>query len=166
MATITGSNTERLEQEEILNLILEELRIIYNRLDESQHTLKNRALTILGAALALGSYLYSGGDLFIPTESYGKVFYYLGLGLFISSICFLLQAVRPNPWAVPIEDKLNKLSRNKTMTSLLNELVENYQECMRFNLPKYERKVYFLSSGFYQLLCGGILLLVIKSIGG
>lgn len=153
-------------KEETLEISLEELRIIYSRLDNSMHTTRLRSLTFLGAALALLSYLYGGAELFIPQEPYGRVFYFLGLGLVIAAVSFLLHAVRPNPWAVPIETKLTKLGRYRTKVELLEEIVEQYIESMVANIGKYEKKCQLYSSGFGLLLCGGILLLVIKNIGG
>lgn len=98
--------TSSKDREGVLELALEELRIIYARLDVSQATIKLRVLTFLGAGLALLSYLFSTrGDLFIPSERYGKVFYFIGLGLIISAISMLLHALRPGFWAVPIADK-------------------------------------------------------------
>jgi len=151
---------------DILELALEELRIIYGRLDDSLATVKLRILTFLGAGMALLSYLYSGNDLFIPDETYGKVFYFLGLGLVVSAIGFLLRGLRTMSWSVPIESKLTKIHTHKTKAEALDALVEEYIECMVANIARYENKVTHLNSGFFQLLCGGTLLLVIKSIGG
>ena len=151
---------------EVLELSLDELRIIYARLDDSIATIRVRILTFLGAGLALLSFLYGGGDLFIPPERYGKVFYFLGLGLVIASLTFLLQAVRPNPWAVPIESKLTKLGRYTSRREMLEMMIEEYIEAMMANIVKHEKKAQQYSTGFILLLWGGILLLVIKNIGG
>jgi len=122
------------ERTNVLELSLEELRIIYARLDASMHTTRLRILTFLGAGLALLSYLYSGGDLFIPPERYGRVFYFLGLGLLTAGLCFLLQAIRPNQWSVPLEANLIKLNRLKTKLGFLEEVVEQYVESMVMNI--------------------------------
>ncbi len=154
------------DNSDTLELALEELRIIYGRLDESLATIKVRVLTFLGAALALLSYLYGSETLFIPAQNYGRVFYFLGLGLVVSAIGFLLRALKAMAWSVPIESKLTKIRLHKKKHELLELLVEEYIECMIINLGRYETKVADLNSGFFQLLCGSILLLVIKSIGG
>jgi hypothetical protein len=151
---------------EVHEIALEELRIIYGRLDDSMSTIKIRILTFLGGGLALLSYLYSGENLFIPEEPYGKVFYFFGLGLIVSGICLLLHALKPSYWAVPIESKLTKLHNQKTRTEILSLLVEEYVESMVGNIARYEKKVPYLTTGFFQLLCGGTILLVIRNIGG
>ena len=154
------------DRKEVLELALEELRIIYGRLDESLATVKLRTLTFLGAALALLTYLYGQGDLFIPNEQYGRVFYFLGLGMLLSSIGFLLRSIKSMAWSVPIESKLGKMRGHKTRLGLLELIVDEYLECMAGNIVKYERKAAYLNYGFVLSLCGGILLLVIKNIGG
>ena len=154
------------DRQAVLELTLEEMRIIYGRLDLSNDTLKVRILTFLGAGLALLSYLYGGGNLFIPQEQYGRVLYFIGLGLVISSISILLNCIRPSWWSVPIETRLTKILRHKNKLELLETLVEEYVESMSSNIIGYERKTKHMHSAFFQLLCGGILLLVIKSIGG
>lgn len=158
--------TESGNKKDVLKLSLDELRIIYARLDVAQATARLRTLTFLGAALALLSYLYGNGDLFIPAERYGKVFYFLGLGLIISAISLLMHAMRPKQWSVPIESKMTKLKRNKTQLELLEQLVEDYTECMLHNVAIYEKQMPYLYSSFFQILCGGTLLLVLKNIGG
>lgn len=158
--------SEEKSRENVLELALEELRNIYNRLDGSYDLARTKILTFLGAGLALLSYLYGGGDLFIPDERYGKVLYFIGLGLVIASVTLLLHSVRPVQWAVPIETEMRKMLRTKQRIDMLELLVEEYVECMESNIPKYERKMVYLNSAFTQLLCGGIILLVIKSIGG
>jgi hypothetical protein len=157
---------DQLDRLGVLELALDELRIIYARLDASNDTQKIRILTFLGAGLALLSYLYGGGDLFIPHENYGKVFYFIGLGLVISSISMFLHNIRPSWWSVPLETKIPKILRNKTKIELLETIVEEYIESMGVNIVRYEKKVIYMHSAFFQLLCGGILLLVIKNIGG
>jgi hypothetical protein len=147
---------------------LSELRIIYDRLDNDHGTSKTRTITFLAAGLALMSYLYAGGpeELFIPSEPYGRVFYFLGLGLVTAGLSFLLFSLRAHSWSVPIESKINKLGRYRSKAEVLDLLIEEYQESMNGNIGKYERKVGFNSTGFFLLLLGAILLLVIKNIGG
>lgn len=149
---------------QVLELSLDELRIIYSRLDRAVSHLRTRIVTYLGAGLALLSWLYRD-DLFIPDERYGKVFYFLGLGLMVSGLGALLHALKPNSWSVPIESKLSKISRSNSKLILIELLVEEYVESMHSNISRYERRVPYYYTGFMQLLCGGILLLVIKSIG-
>lgn len=168
ISEIKNSLNDRIDptdDESFLELGLQELRIIYDRLDTAHNQTKLRILTFFGAGLALMSYLYSGQDLFIPAENYGKVFYFMGLGLVISGLSFLLQAMKPIFWSVPIETKITKLFRPKSKVKLLNLLIEEYTESMRFNIGRYEKKILFMNTGFFQLLIGGIILLVIKSIG-
>lgn len=154
------------EKEARHELLLEELRIIYSRLDEALSTAKTRILTFLGAGLALLSYLYGSGSLFIPEQRYGVVLYFIGLGLVIAGMGFLLRGLRTSFWSVPLETKLLKMHRYKTHLELLEELIDEYTECLTSNIVRYEAKVSSLNSGFFSLLCGAILLLVIKNIGG
>lgn len=67
------------EEEKILEIAIEEQRRVFDHLNAGYEQAKVKLLTFIGAGLALMTYLFSSGNLFVPEELYGKIFYFTGL---------------------------------------------------------------------------------------
>ena len=65
----------------ILHTAIEEQRRVYDWLTGHYQQIRIKTLTFLGGGLTAMTFLYAGGGTFIPREIYGKIFYFLALGL-------------------------------------------------------------------------------------
>jgi hypothetical protein len=159
--------TKSYKDNTVLEEALTELRLTYHRLDIANTQAKNKIFIMLGGGLGLMSYLYGGGDLFIPATVYGKIVYFIGFGLIMMSLYLLFRCVRKAFWHVPIEHDYHKmLDEHETKNDFLNYITNEYVDALSKNIPKYELRQTYSDIAFFELIAGGILLLVIKNFGG
>jgi len=152
--------------EDMKKLAIEELRRTYDKLDTAYDTARVKSLTFLGGGLAVMSFLYAGGDLFIPHENYGKIFYFTGIALVVTSLGTLFHALGSVVWKLPGEfRRLDRLDF-RSETDFINYVKEEYIDCNTKNLDKYQRKQSYLNTASLQLVIGAIILLVLKNFGG
>lgn len=151
---------------DVIELAIDELRRIYDSLNHNYDQVKIKILTFLGGGFALLSFLYAGGDLFIPNEPHGRIFYFAGLALILTAMVILFYALRPCTWYFPTEFKdLRKLDY-KDKNSFLLYVKEEYLDSLIRNGESYELKQRLLNTATYQLIIGAIILVVLNQFGG
>lgn len=152
--------------DETLLEILTEQRRVYDDLNVLYTQVRTKIVTFFGAGLALAAFLYRDGELFFPTQLYGQIFYSVGALLFIASLVILFIALRSVLWSYPTDlDRLSE-ANFKDRNAFLLYMKGEYLKVMANNLPKYEMKQRLLAIGSYQLIIGGIMLIVINVFGG
>lgn len=153
---------------ELLETAIEELRRTYDELSKDYDQVRIKILTFLGGGLALLSFLYAAGDLFIPIELYGRIFYFTGLALTISALVILFYSLKPVQWLIPVDFKeIEKFEARKTKKDdYLVHLKEEYVTTLRKNMGKYQFKQNLLNISSNQLIIGAIILLVLKFFNG
>lgn len=153
---------------DVLELSVKELRRLYDKLCRDFDRARNKALALLGASFAFLSFLYSGGNLFIPPQTYGRIFYAIGIAGMLFALFYLISAFRPNQWPVPTEFKehRNLAERYKNKNEFLNYVKNEYLATFDEALPLHEKKVNQISASINSLLIGVTILLLIKYFGG
>jgi hypothetical protein len=157
-----SSTEESSASTEIMEVAVEEQRRVYDQLASGYEQAKIKALTFLGGGLAAMTFLYSGRDLFIPDEIYGKIFYYVGLGLVIFAISTLFMSLKRQYWEFPTEYKDLKKLEYPNKKSYLEYVKQRYLECYEINRKAYEYKHKMLDTAFYPLVIGVTILIVLK----
>ena len=156
------------QQDQIANLktTIDELRRVYDWLCNAYGEVKVKILTFIGGDLAVLTFLYSDGNTFIPKQTYGQVFYFIGLGLTILGLGYLFSAIRPKYWEFPTEHKdLEKMDFDSEL-EYLDYVKERYLYCYNIDIKVYEDKQKLLNTSFYLLIFGAIILTIIKVLGG
>lgn len=148
-----------------LNLIaIEELRRYYDQVSELYTQIRTRILAFLGGGFAVLGYLYgNGGDLFIPKQIYGMIFYLIGFMSFTTAMSTLFRATRPVIWRIPTEIKDLKQMKFKNELKLLEYIKDEYLEAIRIDSLHCEKKQQLLTYALYLEVIGGIVLLVLKN---
>lgn len=150
---------------EILEITIEEMRRVHDWLDQAYVRMKSRIITYLGGGLVALTFLYSGGDTFIPPQVYGKIFYFVGLGLVLGALIVLFIALLPRHWEFSIEDTdLEELSF-VTKRDYVEYVKNRYMTSYKMNLNTYESNHKLLNRGFFPLIIGAIILTVLKIFG-
>ncbi len=142
---------------------IEELRRMYDEICDHYTGTKNRILTFLAGALGLLGFLYGGGDLFIPEQIYGKVFYWIGLGSYIVATGLLIVAVQPILWHMPTDFKEHKKTRYSTLLDFQEYVIDEYINSISQNQIGDEKKKKLLTIAFALLTLGAIVLVVLKN---
>jgi len=161
------------DRKQILRLSIEEMRRTYDWLDGAFVRMKTKTLTFIGGGLATLTFLYADGDVFIPNQVNGKIFYFAALGLLLAAIAILLTiALKPYHWEFSIENKDMESVRFPTTKDFLASeedyllyVKERYYEAYSMNMRAYEYSIKWLSRAFLPLLIGAIMLTVLKIFG-
>lgn len=159
---------------EILEVTIEELRRRYDKICQDYDTARIKILTLFGGGLAFLSFLYSGktqegrADIFFPTNLDERIFYIIGLGLFLAAICIFFWAIRPSDWALPLSvSEVSKLEEHyNTKDKILEYVKDEYLTATNFCMNQLAIKVKLLDTGANMLFIGAIILLVLKYFGG
>jgi len=161
------------DRKAILRATIDELRHTFNWIDSAHTRMKTKALAFIGGGLATLTFLYADADIFLPPQTYGKIFYFVGLGLLLTSLVMLLSvSLKPAHWEFSIEDKdieAVKFPSNKDFLANEEEyllyLKERYYMAYKMNLSMYEYACKWLNRAFIPLLSGAIVLAVLKIFG-
>lgn len=150
----------------INEIAIDELKRSCDTVNASSDALRVKNLTFIAATFALLTYLYAGGDLFIPVEVYGRIFYFFGLANLIICLVIFLYSLRPTPWMLTTTIKKLKDIPEKTESEYLEYVKSEYIECYETNSSNYERKHRIFNFGFILLVVGAFVLLIIKTFPG
>lgn len=151
----------------VLRIAIEEQRREYDLLNDAKHRVAAKTLTLAGAGLALLTFLYSSGKLFIPNEMYGKVFYAVGALLTLGAVSVLLYATKPaGRWELPPEVGHLENLNEKDERRYLEYVKDRYLACYQLNAKHYQTKQRLMNMSFYPLVFGAIILIVIRIFGG
>lgn len=155
---------------EVLRLAVQEQRRVYDEVNIASQQVRVRILTLVGAGLALLTYLYSNqgssNPLFIPSTLYGKIFYMFGLLLTLGSIGLLLFATKPGgTHELPTESVHLSNLTEKDEYAYLEYLKDRYLQCYQQNSAHYSSKFKLLNLSFLPLVFGATILIVLKTFG-
>lgn len=154
-----------LEKIQVHEKSIEELRRMHEEVCDIYKNIRTKTITFLGGGLALLSFLYGGGDLFIPKEIYGRIFYSVGFVFYMSSLFLLFLAAQPVLWRLPTKIKKHKEMKFSTYLEFLVYIKNEYTDALNINFAHNEKKQKYLNSATVLLASGAILLLIIKSFG-
>lgn len=173
-ATPHATNADQDNNEiESLKLIIDEQRRDYDYLRHIYDRLRSTESILLTAAFGIIAYLYytapAGSKtsiaqrLFVPTEDYGKVIYFMAAGFFIFGIFKLIFNVfGNNPWQTAYETPKTDYSYKHIDT--LRYVKKRYDECFEYNSVAYIKRKKELVFLFYSILISAIILIVIKTL--
>jgi hypothetical protein len=154
-------------KDEVNEVVIEELRRVYDHICRDYNEASVKILAHVGGTLGLLAYLYSGGNLFIPDQTYGRVFYATGIGLVLIPVSFLIYTLRANVWTLPISRKeIAELDNAYTKTKFLEHTKGMYMKALDEDIPLHNRKQIMLNKLTIPLLAGATILLVLKYFGG
>jgi hypothetical protein len=157
------------QQTLILKETIAELRRRYDFINDMYEGARFKTLTFLGAGFALLSYLYANSSeegLFIPSETYGKIFYGLAIVLIIGAMVMLLLSIKGSRWEFPCHEvKLGDIEDKENHLSFLRYVRDEYLRSTNLNLYTYENKYRVLNISLLMLLVGGILVVLMKVFG-
>ncbi|MCA9325559.1 hypothetical protein KDA23_05875 [Candidatus Saccharibacteria bacterium] len=145
---------------------IDELRRSNAKLDKAVDQLRVKTLTFIAAGFALLTYLYKDGNLFIPVELYGRIFYFVGLASILSALILFLLGLRPYPWMLTTEIKQLKKIPQRSENQYLEYVKGEYISCFEKNGATYEIKHRSFNLGFILLILGASILVVIKTFPG
>ena len=148
----------------ILELTIEELRRTLDWLSAASDSVKTKALTFMGGGLALLAYLYASdaGDIFYPDETYGRIFYAVGLALIIGALVMLFNSLLPRRWDFSIDSSDLEDMNFEDHNHYLQYVKDNYITAYKRNLATYNTSHRILNLSFFPLVIGGIILVVLK----
>lgn len=150
-------------QEEILMIAIQEQHRVYDWISVAYEQVRVKILTFLGGGLASLTFLYSGGDLFIPKQVYGDIFYFAGLTMVLVALMVLVFSLKPLYWQFPTDSKdLTKIKKYRSKLEYLEYVKESYLECYTTNISAYNYKQKLFNISLYPLIFGVIILVVIK----
>jgi len=150
-------------QIDVLEIAIAEQRRVSDWISTNYEQVRVKILTFLGGGLGALTFLYSNGDLFIPGQVYGKIFYFAGLGMVIASLTILITSLRPRRWEFTIEDKeLLRIHKVESKLEYLKYVRDKYMECYTINISAYEYKQKLFNISLYPLIFGVIILVIIK----
>ena len=156
---------------EVLLISIDEQRRVYDELNEYSNQVKVKILTLLGAGLALLTFLYANpsdkeNPLFIPPTLYGKIFYVAGIVLTLGALSILLYATKPGgEHEVPTEVAVLKDLDTREEYEFLEYVNDRYIACYKVNVSHYQSKYKLLNIAFLPLVFGAIILIVLKIFG-
>jgi hypothetical protein len=157
------SEPDETTQVEVLEIAIEEQRRADNWISHNYDNVRNKILTLLGGGLASLTFLYASGDLFIPPEIYGKIFYFAALTLILFALSRLIVALQPMHWEFTIEDRdLNVIHTVQSKLEYLKYVKERYMLVYKMNISVYELKQRLFNLSLYPLIFGVMILVVIK----
>jgi len=153
-------------EEKNLKVAVEELRRVYDWLCKSYGEQRTKTLAFIGASFTVLTFLYANGDTFIPSQTYGKIFYFAGLGLILLAIGYLFKAIQPKHWEFPTEHRDFEDQRFykefKSEKDYLEYVKNRYLYAYNLNVKVYEDKQKLLNNAFYVLVLGAIILIVLN----
>ncbi len=162
---VRHKQTEPPISDETLGVTIEELRRTMDWLSSAYDTVKTKTLTYIGAGLALLTFLYANGDIFFPSETYGRIFYIIGFALIVSALVMLFVSMLPRSWEFSIDsddlDDMNFVDTNHYLQYVKN----NYMNAYRRNRRTYQKNHRILALSFFPLIIGAIILIVLKIFG-
>jgi hypothetical protein len=153
-------------KKQLLTLAISELQRVNDNLNHNYDQARVKVLTFLGAGLATLTYLYGSGDLFIPKEQYGIIFYCSGLGLTIAGLIVLFIALLPVTWYYATETSTLRKLKFSNEEDMLEYVKEEYIITIEANSKSYEKKQKMLTVGSYMLIIGAIILVILSKFGG
>jgi len=156
-----------------LKAIITEQTRDYDYLKSIYDRMRATASILLTAAFGVIAYLYYnaplgqktsiGQRLFVPSEDYGKVIYFIAGGFFIYGVFKLMLLVfGDNPWMTTYENEKKDYSNDEAAN--LQYIKKRYDKCLNFNGKKYEERRVELKFLFFCLLISAIVLIVIKTL--
>jgi hypothetical protein len=164
--TLKSNQEERIKS---LELAIDEQRRDWDSLSASYETARLKNVTLLGAAFAFSTYLYSANDpkrslrerLFYPYHWYWDTLYIIAFVALISAIILLLFALKPQTWSTAYDDEQDDSSMN-SYPSYLEYMHKRYLRSSGINRTSYTNRQELLDTAFPLLIGGGIMLLVIR----
>ncbi len=144
-------------------IAIEELRRSYDIMHRAVDQLRVKTLTFIAATFGLLTFLYRDGDLFIPPQLYGRIFYFVGFFSLITALIIFLLGLMPYPWKLTTEIKQLKNIRQNNEDEYLEYVRGEYIDSFTNNARVYENKHSSFNLGFILLVVGAFTLIVIKT---
>ena len=152
------------EEIKVYEKSIEELRRMHDEVTIMFNIAKVRIITFMGGGFAFLSFIYATkGELFIPDETYGKIFYSLGLALCITALILLFIATRGVQWRIPTESKKHDRFDHKNYLEYLKYTKREYVEAFKINHSHNEKKQSYLNFASSLLMTGALILIVIRN---
>ena len=151
--------------DDILVITIDELRRTLDWLDDAYARVKTKTLTFIGAGLALLTFLYASGDIFFPAETYGKIFYCIGLSLVVAAIIMLFASMWPRRWEFTIDTNDLEDMNFEDKSHYLQYVKSSYMKAYKANCQTYSKNHRILHMAFFPLVVGAIILVVLKIFG-
>ena len=145
--------------------MISEIKCANEWLHDGYQRVKTKTLTFIAASLATLTFLYADGEIFVPAQTYGKIFYFAGLGLMIGAMIMLFASLLPRHWEFSLESKDLKQFEDSTKIKYLEHVKERYLTAYKMNFNTYEENHKTLNRAFFPLIIGAILLVVLKIFG-
>lgn len=162
---VKPKQTQPLITDDVLLITIDELQRTMDWLDASYRNTKTKTLTFMGGGFALMTFLYASGDLFFPPELYGRIIYVVGLALIIAALVILFLSMLPRRWEFTTDYKDLCEMNFEDKNHYLQYVKDNYMAAYKNNMYTYDRNNKLLTSSFYPLVIGAILLVVLKIFG-
>ncbi len=147
-----------------LNMILDEERAHYNKIDNSYTNNRNRMFILLSAELAVMTYLFSDITNMLPKELYGMIIFGIACAGVLSSVGLLFIFYRSIfNWPVPIgATDIEKLKQKETKEEILEYFIEDYIESREKAHEILTRDAKVLNLSTHMFIISAIILMVIK----
>lgn len=167
------SDTNSPNEEESLKLIIEEQKRDYDYLLHIYDRMRATEGVLLTATFGVVAYLYYGEPdgaksdlfkrLFVPTEDYGKVIYFMAAGFFAYALVkLMINVFGKNLWMTAYEAPKTNYT-HKTIDTL-RYIKGRYDDCLEFNGEQYRKRKETLGFLFYCILISATILIVIKTL--
>jgi hypothetical protein len=163
---------EDTETEVILQVALDELRIVHEKISNVYDQLRIRILALLAGQVAIVTFLFSGDKderIHLPLETSGKIFLAIGiLCMILAFILFVYLIASTRDWPIPGDmneiEQINNGNDNRydSLEKFLLFLRKDYLEGNRECIKTIAKKATKFNLALYLLLAGVIILLVIK----
>jgi hypothetical protein len=161
MATKMEEKTDKLNKYKVA---ISELQRIYDHVSNSFDQLRVKTLALIAGEVAIVSFIFSGDQTLVPTQTYGKIL--LGLGLSFMAVAFtmFLWTISSMPWLIPVtlQEVEDIDERYEDTQAFLKFVKKDYIECINHCMKKVEPRAKRFDTAIYLLMLGVIIVLVIK----
>jgi hypothetical protein len=166
----TKSNPGKMSSEEnkikTKELVVNELRVYYDRINQFYDSRRLRAIVFLGGGFTTLGYLFSDGSFIYRIFRSGDVtkiiFFSLGMLLLVMALIALFVVIRPVFWASSVDTDDIKKMEFTTYVDFLDYLKKEYLDALKINRAHHQNKQWFFDFGSFLLIIGAVLLIVIK----
>jgi hypothetical protein len=164
-----GTETEN--QKELLRICVDELKELYESIEQSMEHVRNKGLALLAGEIAIATFLFApkdGGFFPKPVPIYGFIIFGVGILLLFLSAGIFLYVLSKVRWTRPPDEKdisdLNKRFNNSPY-EFLEYMKKGYISAIDHCGSKVSRRANALMLGIYMFSFGILLVILIKYCG-
>lgn len=152
------------DKEAAVELVLVDLRRLYDHINANWVNLKNRVLTVTFGEVAIASFIFSTKFNLHKFTSAELIFFFTGVALMLGSFTVLVWIMSGSHWIIPLDTSESRklYARYHSKLDYLEHVKVDYEDTIDACLEKHELRAKIFNKVLIGLMCGILILLVIK----